>query len=129
MMKNRCLNSKAMDYAYYGGRGIKIDPAWHDYDKFVAAMGERPEGLTLDRIEVHKNYCADNCRWASRQTQSRNRDYTLNLTFGGKTQKVWEWSAELNISTKTFYHRLWSLKCGAITKPQAFKKNMRGLAA
>jgi len=75
MMKNRCLNPRAVDYRYYGGRGIKVCPRWYDFDNFVADMGVRPSKLTLERKRSNRHYNRHNCVWATRQAQSRNRAY------------------------------------------------------
>lgn len=125
MMKNRCLNPNAMDHAYYGARGITVTDDWSEYEYFLAAMGERPEGTTLDRRDGDLGYSVTNCRWATRQVQSRNRDYTLNLTFGEKTQKVWEWAAELGIKPMTLHHRRWQHSQGAISLDRVFMKRTR----
>ena len=75
MMKNRCLNPKAENYSYYGGRGIKICPEWtSDFARFYSDMGERPDpSYSLDRKDPNGDYTKDNCRWASRTTQANNR--------------------------------------------------------
>lgn len=76
MMKNRVLNPRAMDYAYYGGRGIIMDPRWVDFDNFLSDMGRRPTAKhTLERIESNGHYWRGNCCWATRTQQARNRDY------------------------------------------------------
>jgi hypothetical protein len=75
-MRNRCLNSSAKDYRYYGGRGIGIDPSWNTFEKFLVDMGRRPsENHTLDRKDGDKDYTLNNCRWATRQEQAQNRKY------------------------------------------------------
>ena len=71
-MKCRCNNPNQHDYQYYGGRGITYDPAWETWEGFLADMGLRPDGMTLDRIDVDGPYCKENCRWADAQTQGSN---------------------------------------------------------
>ncbi len=72
-MKQRCNNSNYPKYNNHGGRGITYDPAWEDFNNFLADMGERPDGLTLDRINNDGNYESTNCRWATPKEQANNR--------------------------------------------------------
>lgn len=71
--KDRCNNGGNKHYNNYGGRGITYDPRWEDFENFLEDMGECPDTLSLDRIDVNGNYCKDNCRWADRTIQSHNR--------------------------------------------------------
>jgi hypothetical protein len=72
-MLKRCFNSRSWAYRYYGGRGIRVCADWFFFENFLADMGRRPGKLTLDRIDNDGHYCLDNCRWATRLEQSRNR--------------------------------------------------------
>lgn len=74
MMKNRCANRKAADYAYYGARGITFDARWARFENFIADMGRKPTPKhTLERVNNSKGYAKDNCIWATRKDQARNR--------------------------------------------------------
>jgi hypothetical protein len=107
MMKNRCTNPRGQDYQYYGGRGISFDPAWQTYEGFVADMGEAPPGYTIERVDNDGDYNKENCVWATRQTQARNREYCTPHTYNGVTLQTWEWAEKLGIKYHTFAWRLW----------------------
>lgn len=76
-MRDRCLCVSFRDYHRYGGRGITICSRWDDFSNFLADMGRRPSSLySIDRINNNGNYEPDNCRWATREQQQRNRRTT-----------------------------------------------------
>lgn len=72
-MIRRCTNPSAADYHRYGGRGITVCQRWRDFSAFLEDMGERPAGLTLDRIDNNRGYEPGNCRWSTVTEQNRNR--------------------------------------------------------
>lgn len=70
----RCGNANSPDYHNYGARGIKVCDRWlNSFTSFLTDMGERPEGLTLDRINNEGDYEPSNCRWANWYVQVGNR--------------------------------------------------------
>jgi hypothetical protein len=80
----RCTNERHVGYRYYGGRGFRPCARWESVENFVADMGHRPEGMSIDRIDNDKGYLCGkcdvcvaanepcNCRWANAQTQALN---------------------------------------------------------
>jgi len=98
-MKQRCFNPNSSSYKRYGAKGVTICPRWvESFEAFLADMGERPKGETIDRVDGSKGYlcgrpecCGQvepNCRWATRTDQARNRNCTkLN---SGKVREMRE---------------------------------------
>ena len=72
-MHQRCANPKHVSFASYGGRGISVCERWSKFDNFLADMGHRPPGRSLDRINNDGNYEPSNCRWATTAEQLKNR--------------------------------------------------------
>ena len=97
-LKDRCNRAKCINYNKYGGAGVTYDPSWEKYDQFLADMGERPEGMTLDRIDNSKGYSKENCRWATYEQQLANRSCSMNITYNGITQSASMWAKSLGLA-------------------------------
>ena len=118
-MKARCDNPNNKDYKNYGGRGITYAPAWSDFAAFRADMGERPEGMSLERIDNGKGYSPDNCRWATLEKQNNNRRTTRLFTYKGQTLSMVQWSRLKGWPDNTVKERIrqgWSID-RALTTP------------
>lgn len=94
-MRRRCYGVNTLYYKNYGGRGIKVSDAWKDFSVFLTDMGERPKDMSIDRINVNGDYTPDNCRWATKTQQQRNRRTPKSNTSGyvgvfwSNTYKKW----------------------------------------
>jgi hypothetical protein len=111
-MIKRCTNPNERVYKYYGGRGIKVCKRWLNFQNFLADMGERKIGTTLDRKNVNGNYTKKNCYWSTRLQQARNTRRARKLTFNGKTLCMAEWSEQLGLKPGLIGQRLslgWSV--------------------
>lgn len=118
-MRKRCNNPADQAYPRYGGRGIAYDSRWDCFENFVADMGERQDGMTLDRIDNDGPYCKENCRWATTQEQARNYSRNIRLTYGGVTRTLIDWAAERGLAYACLHKRIasgWSTEA-ALEKP------------
>ena len=112
-MKRRCYSLRDKRYLHYGAKGITVCERWHLFENFLADMGERPEGKTLDRKENDKGYYLENCRWATSFEQNNNQSRNRKITYNGKTQNATEWANELKIRPHILFNRInsgWDLE-------------------
>ena len=106
-MKTRCLNAKNKDYKYYGGRGITICNRWRNsFENFYKDMGDRPDGMTLERIDNSKGYEPNNCKWATHEEQCNNKRNNCILTYRGISLNLVQWAKRLRINKSTLYWRI-----------------------
>ena len=107
-MKERCFNEKSKSYKNYGAKGITICNEWFDFSLFSkwALSAGYENGLTLDRIDVNKNYSPQNCRWADWITQNNNKSNNRKIPFNGQIKTVSEWAREYNMHRSVLWYRL-----------------------
>lgn len=106
-MLARCLNPNSDSYPYYGGRGIEICDRWQEsFENFLADMGERPPGMTLDRKNNNGDYEPGNCRWATPKQQNRNTKANRIITWRGRSQTLVEWSEEFDVPAGSLSGRI-----------------------
>jgi hypothetical protein len=102
----RCSNPNSSAFKYYGGRGITVCGRWRQFTEFFADMGERPPGMSIERIDNDKGYSPENCTWATPTEQAANRRCTVFLEHDGIRKPLTEWAKELDVSANTLHGRL-----------------------
>lgn len=105
-MLQRCTNPKNDSFHLYGGRGITVCEQWRSFDAFLADMGERPEGTSLDRIDVNGNYEPANCRWATEREQKGNKRSNFMVTYQGQRICLAHLAQQLGMGTPTLRQRV-----------------------
>lgn len=89
----------------YKDKGIRVDVKWHSFDAFLSDIGERPDGTSIDRIDGTKGYYPENCRWATRKEQNRNKKDVLKVIHDGDVVLVMDLCEKLEINKKALYLR------------------------
>lgn len=119
-MIQRCTNVKSKQYRFYGGRGISVCEKWLSFDGFYEDMGDRPAGMSIDRINSFGDYCKENCKWSTIEEQSNNKITSIKITHQGKTQTLTLWAKEIGINHGTLRNRIikrnWSIEKAFYTK-------------
>jgi len=106
-MRKRCLNPNTPQFRWYGGAGVTISPRWDSFENFLADMGERPAGASLDRWPDRAgNYEPGNCRWATRAQQALERRNARFIEWEGKRLQVAQWAELLGVNEQTLHTRL-----------------------
>jgi hypothetical protein len=103
----RCENPKHTFYHLYGARGIKMCKRWRDdFLAFAADVGERPQGMTIDRMRIDGNYEPGNVRWATQEEQMNNVRNNVHVEWRGRSLTVAQAAREAGLEIATFAYRL-----------------------
>lgn len=118
-MNKRCNNKNCKDYKWYGGKGIKVCDEWSNYLNFRnwALSHGFAKGLTIDRIESHKDYEPSNCQWITQSENSKKmqqqREGKIIIEYNGESHGLAEWSHLTGINQTTLLSRIrsgWSVE-------------------
>jgi len=104
-MIQRCTNPNDRSWAAYGGRGIEVCKSWLTFEGFYADMGDKPKGLTLERINVDKGYNRKNCVWATQHAQARNKRSNVWVTIDGESKILSDWVEYIGVTKPAIYYR------------------------
>lgn len=110
-IKKRCLNERDASYDRYGGRGITVCDEWkNSFEAFHdwALSHGYADDLTIDRIDNSGDYCPENCRWATTETQCRNRRSNIIIKIGNSSRTLKEWCEIFDVdyqNANARYHR------------------------
>lgn len=105
-MMQRCLDKDNRQYKNYGGRGITPSDEWLVFDNFFKDMGERPAGLTLERINNNDGYSKQNCKWADRTEQNNNKRNSIRIIVNGNEMSLLTFSMNSGINYKVLWSRI-----------------------
>ena len=112
-MKRRCYKEDRIDYKNYGGRGITICDRWLHGDGnktgfhcFLEDMGDRPDGMTIDRINHDGDYEPSNCRWATNIEQMNNRQDSRFIEYKGERMTMANAARRFNVPYRSIYNRV-----------------------
>lgn len=125
--RQRCRNKNCPNYKYYGGRGIEFYSGWDDFLKFKdwAELNGYSNNLTLERVDVNKSYCPENCKWINNFYQQSNTRKNRKVEHNGEVLHVSEWARRLNTERSDILYHLNQGK--SIQDIIAFKQQPIGL--
>ena len=85
---------------------MKFDPAWERFEQFLADMGDRPEGTSIDRVDGREGYFPWNCRWATPKEQQSHLKTAMVVEYGGEAMTLSSLAAHLGIPAATVAYRI-----------------------
>lgn len=117
----RCNPNNKKDAPYYSDRGITVCDRWKNFVNFYADMGDRPDGMTIERMDNNKGYSPDNCKWLSRFDQNRNKRSNRIIEFNGASMCIADWAIKLGRTRHGLYWRLKNMPID-LAMTERFKK-------
>lgn len=105
-MRARCNSPKNSDFHNYGGRGIRVCDRWNDFSLFIKDMGPRPDGKTIERIDVNGNYEPMNCKWADALEQANNKRNNKKLIINGESMTLMQAHRQCGVNRETISYRV-----------------------
>ena len=125
-MRQRCHYPNDINYKNYGARGIHVCERWmNSFENFYSDMGDRPQGMSLDRIDNDGDYCAENCKWSTKPEQGINQRTNRLIEYDGERLTLMQWSRRTGLSKHTISRRLksgWSVEKTLTTPLHATRK-------
>lgn len=130
-MKKRCFKKYSIDYQRYGARGITVCDEWKNNFKVFyewAINNGYQDDLTIDRIDVNGDYEPNNCRWATKKEQARNRSNNRLIAYNNETHCLSEWADIIGLKRATLEKRIndfgWSVEKALTTPSRGGKRNV-----
>jgi len=125
-MMQRCYDKKSKSYKNYGNRGIIVSEEWHDFEIFIKDMGFKPaQNFSIERLNNNDNYTKENCIWATRKEQNRNKRNNIYITHNNLTKTLRDWENSLGFKPNFLYDKMFRKNLsfeGALNyKKQEFK--------
>jgi hypothetical protein len=105
-MMQRCYDKNSHAYNRYGDRGVNVCSRWHQFENFYADMGDKPHGMSMERIDNNGHYSPENVIWATAKSQANNRRSNVVLEHNGKKQTMQQWCDELGLKIQTVWARI-----------------------
>lgn len=105
-MHARCKNPNHISYPRYGAKGVTVCERWAKFEQFIADMGMRKPGQSIDRVDNTKGYSPENCRWATVKEQANNHSNNRHLTVNGETKTLAQWGETVGMSPMKILSRI-----------------------
>ena len=125
-MLQRCNNPDYPQWKDYGGRGVALK--WESRQEFFDHVGDRPAGMTIDRIDNDGDYTPGNVRWATRAEQQYNKRHKAFVEIDGEKHRLFDLAQQSGLSRNTIEARVRrGLSMAEVLSPER-QRDLSGLA-